>query len=139
MSAGLASRLLASLRFRLLLGLVCVFGLGAAAMLGSDGRCIALGAHNAVEEKRSGDPGEKPFGGAEGLDMSGRFVSLTIRPTWRSAYRQPAAAFFTLYDPRGRPLARSANLSAPLPLRPPVAGQAFSLLRFEGPDCDIRP
>jgi two-component system sensor histidine kinase TctE len=127
--------LLASLRFRLLIGLVCIFGLGGAAMLFLV-RLNSFSAHIAVEEK-SLDTQARDLLANLRLDGAGRLVSMEPPRAWRSAYREPQAAYFTLYDPGGRPVARSGNLALPLPLHTPAPGQAIGPLRIEGRDQDL--
>ena len=126
---------LASLRFRLLIGLVCVFGLGAGAMVFLQ-RLTALSAQNAVEEKSLDRQARDLLTGLR-LDAQGRFVALVIPRAWRQAYAAPQAAYFTLYDPLGRPVARSPNLTQPLAAHPTAPGQVYSPLRIEGPQQDI--
>ena len=127
--------LLASLRFRLLIGLLCIFGLGAVAMLMLV-RLNSVSAHIAVEEK-SLETQARDLLETMRIDAGGRLAALPTPRTWRAAYLQPGAAYFTLYDPQGRAVARSANLQAPLPAHPPALGQAFGPLRIEGPSQDI--
>jgi two-component system sensor histidine kinase TctE len=127
--------LLASLRFRLLIGLVCIFGLGGTAMLFLV-RLNSFSAHIAVEEKSLQTQAGDLLANLR-LDGAGRLVSMTAPRAWRSAYREPQAAYFTLFDPGGRPVARSPNLAAPLPLHPLAPGQAVGPLRIEGPDQDL--
>jgi two-component system sensor histidine kinase QseC len=122
---------LSSLRLRLLIALVFVFGLGAAAMVGLL-RADAVSANEAIEEQSVETQAKDLLVGLR-LSPTGYFVSLTIPPAWRSAYRTPEAGYFTLYDARGRSVARSSNLAAPLAYRPSPPGQAISPLRFEGP------
>ena len=127
--------LFASLRFRLLIGLVCVFGLGAGAMLLLQ-RLSALSAQNAVEEKSLDRQARDLLAGVR-LDGQGRWVALAIPPAWRQAYRAPQAAYFTLYDPQGRAVARSANLARPLAPHPLAPGQAVGPLRLAGEQQDL--
>ena len=103
------SRVIASLRFRLLVGLVCVFALGGLAMLGLM-RADALSAHEAIEEKSLATQAKELIAGLR-LDAGGRLVRLRIPKAWRSAYRTPGAAYFTLCDPAGRVVAQ--DLPAP--------------------------
>ena len=132
MSAG---DLFASLRLRLLIGLVCIFALGAGAMVFLQ-RMSALSAQNAVEEKSLDRQARDLLDGLR-LDARGRLVGLAIPRAWRQAYRTPQAAFFTLYDPQGRPVARSANLARPLAPHPPAPGQAVGPLRLAGDQQDL--
>jgi two-component system sensor histidine kinase TctE len=132
---ALRAPLPASLRARLLVALVCIFALGGGAMLALV-RLSAGGAHSAIEEKSLPTQARALMAGLR-VDRSGGFVALKIPKDWRDAYREPAGAYFTLYDPAGRPVARSANLAAPLPFVAPLAGQTLSPLRIEGPQQDI--
>ncbi len=127
--------LFASLRFRLLVGLLCIFGLGAGTMLFLE-RLSSLSAQNAVEEKSLNRQAGELLAGLK-VDMRGRFVSLTTPRDWRQAYLAPQAAYFTLYDPQGRAVARSPNLDHPLAPHPVGPGQTFGPLRIEGPQQDI--
>ena len=59
------------------------------------------------------------------FDATGRYARLDTPSAWRRAYGAPGLAVFTLYDAAGRPVARSANLKAPLARigLPAVAGR----------------
>ena len=127
--------LLASLRFRLLVGLLCTFALGAGAMIFLE-RLSSLSAQNAVEEKSLDRQARELLAGLR-LDAQGRFVALNTPSAWRQAYRAPQAAYFTLYDAGGASVVRSPNLSQPLASHPAPPGQAFGPLRIEGPQQDI--
>ncbi len=127
--------LFASLRFRLLIGLVCIFGLGAGAMVFLQ-RLSALSAQNAVEEKSLDRQARDLLAGLR-LDSRGRFVALAVPGAWRQAYRIPQAAYFTLYDPQGRPVARSGNLDRPLAPHPLAPSQVIGPLRLEGDPQDL--
>jgi signal transduction histidine kinase len=133
--ASLPARFPASLRLRLLAALICIFALGGAAMQALV-RVSSGSAHSAIEEKSLPAQAKSLLAGLR-LDRSGRFLALKIPADWREAYREPAGAYFTLYDPAGRPVARSANLSAPLAFVAPLAGQTLTSLRVEGPQQDI--
>jgi len=126
---------LASLRVRLLVALICIFALGGVAMLTLE-KLSAGSAHSAIEEKSLPTQARALLAGLR-LDGSGRFVALKIPSGWREAYREPAGAYFTLFDADGRPVTRSHNLSAPLVFVPPAAGQTLSALRIEGPQQDL--
>jgi len=112
-------------------GLICIFALGAGGMIGL--------LHNDWESANDAVEGTSLLKQANDLiaglkiDRDGRLISLSIPIQWRSAYRTPEAAFFTVYDPGHRPVAQSANILRPLPFVAPPTGRAISPLRLEGP------
>jgi len=124
-----------SLRVRLLAALVCIFALGGAAMLVLV-KLSSGSAHSAIEEKSLPTQARALLAGLR-VDPSGRFVTLKVPSDWREAYREPAGAYFSLYDPRGRLVAKSDNLTAPLAYVAPPAGQTISALRIEGAQQDL--
>jgi len=126
---------LASLRMRLLAALVCIFALGGAAML-TLVKLSTGSAHSDIEEKSLSTQARSLLSGLR-LDEQGRFVALKIKSGWREAYREPAGAYFSLYGPDGRLVAKSDNLAQPLTFVAPAAGQTLSALRIEGPQQDL--
>ena len=125
----------ASLRYRLLMALIFMYGFGGAASLTIVWSSIDS-ARFAIEETTLSAQAKALLAGLQ-LDGSGRGVTLTIPAHWRGAYREPGGAYFTLFDPEGHPVAKSANLSAPLSFVPPGPGETVSALRIEGPQQDI--
>ena len=125
----------ASLRLRLLLALVLVWALGAAAM-------AAYLQNQAVTPEEVLESGSlttqaRDLAGALRLSASGGFQSLDVPAKWRSVYRSPAGGFYTLYDPKGRVVARSVNLAQPLADFPLAADQLISPFRLVGPSDDL--
>ncbi len=124
-----------SLRQRLLAALLVVWVLGAAAM-------AAYFQNQAVTpeevlEASSLATQARDLAAAAQVSASGQFRRLRVPLRWRPVYDAPAGGFFTLYDPAGRPVARSGNLSAPLPLAPLAPGQRTSPMRLVGPSQDL--
>jgi two-component system sensor histidine kinase TctE len=119
------------LRLRLLLALLLVWALGAMAVLAF--LDVQAASPGEVLEDASLATQARALSHGLRFDAAGRLSSVNPPARWREAYRAPRGAFFTLYDPGGTAVARSPNLTAPLPLSPLAAGQGFSPLRLVGP------
>ena len=63
------------------------------------------------------------------FDKAGRLAQVRLDRVWTDAYRAPDLAYYTLYDRAGRPVARSANLTRPLPQVAPGAGGPHARLQ----------
>ncbi|MDR3507884.1 MAG: HAMP domain-containing sensor histidine kinase [Caulobacteraceae bacterium] len=124
-----------SLRLRLLAALLFVWVMGAAVMT------VQFLRHerepDEVLEDASLSTQARALIGALRFDSRGAFVSVRVRNPWRRAYRKPNAAYYTIYDPQGRPVARSPNLTQPLAPIPLAAGEAITAQRLVGPDQDL--
>lgn len=123
-----------SLRQRLLVAMVLLFGLGVAAALvsylGEVGRLSGNLWNNTLQEQAR----EFLYGLHRRADGT---VQIDLSPAWQHAYADPRGDFaYTLFDAAGRPLARSPNLTAPLPLIPVAKDKAFApiVLAGVGPD-----
>ena len=125
----------ASLRARLILALIAV------ALLGAVGLAVIvqtdrLSANDALEDT-SLSAQAQALASRMQFDPAGRLMRVVPPKRWRQAYRTPGAAYYTVYDPAHRPVAWSANLSAPLPLGVLPPGRALSPLTVVGPDQDL--
>jgi two-component system sensor histidine kinase TctE len=124
-----------SLRLRLFAALLLVWALGAGAMtvfLQSQ----AASPDEQLEENSLSTQARDLVGGLR-FDAAGRLTRVTIPQRWRQAYDQPGAAYFTLFDPAGRMVAKSANLAQPMAPTPLADGVDLTPLRLVGPDQDL--
>ncbi len=124
-----------SLRGRLVVGLVLVALMGAAGMAALT-EIQRLSASDVVEDTTLAGQARSLIKGLT-FDGRGQLVALRVRERWRAAYGTPRAAFFTVLDPQGRPVARSLNLGAPLRAQALPEGQAHSPLALIGPSQDL--
>ncbi|HEY5008785.1 MAG TPA: hypothetical protein VII42_12320, partial [Caulobacteraceae bacterium] len=124
-----------SLRLRLLAALLLVWVLGAGAMaLFLQGQ--AASPDEQLEESSLATQARDLIGGLR-FDSAGRLVRFAVPGRWRQAYDQPGAAYFTLFDAAGRPVAQSANLAQPLAPTPLGDGEDMTPLRLVGPQQDL--
>jgi len=124
-----------SLRLRLLAALLLVWVLGAGAMaLFLQGQ--AASPDEQLEESSLATQARDLIGGLR-FDSAGRLVRVAVPGRWRQAYDQPGAAYFTLFDAAGRPVAQSANLAQPLAPTPLGDGEDMTPLRLVGPQQDL--
>jgi len=119
-----------SLRARLVVGLLMV-GLVGAAGMGVLTELQRRSPNDVLEDTTLSAQASSLVRGMR-FDPSGVLVSLAIRPRWRAAYATPGAGFFTVFDPTGRPVARSSNLAAPLPRQSLADAQTESALALTG-------
>jgi two-component system sensor histidine kinase QseC len=119
-----------SLRARLVAGLLMVGLIGAGGM-GVLTEIQRRSANDVLEDTTLAFQARSLIRGMT-FDAGGHMVSLQIRERWRAAYALRGAGFFTVFDPGGRPVARSANLATPLPRQPLAAGEARSALALIG-------
>jgi two-component system sensor histidine kinase TctE len=119
-----------SLRARLVAGLLMVGLIGAAGM-GALTELQRRSPNDVLEDTTLAVQARSLIRGLT-FDAAGRLVSVEIGERWRAAYAMPGAGFFTVFDPRGRPVARSSNLAAPLPREPLAEGQNQSPLALVG-------
>ncbi len=125
----------ASLRLRLLVGLILVWALGAAAMgVVLYGHVVSPGE---VMETASLTTQARELVGGLRFSPTGSFRSVAISPRWRRVYQSPIGAYFTLYDAQGRVRAHSPNLSSPLENLPLGAGQSITPFQLIGPSQDL--
>ena len=127
--------LLGSLRARLVAGLLTVGLIGAAAM-GVLTELQRRSPSDVLEDTTLAVQARSLIRGLT-YDAAGRLASVGIRERWRAAYALRGAGFFTVFDPQGRPVARSTNLAAPLPRQPLAEGQAQSPLALIGATQDL--
>jgi len=123
-----------SLRQRLLAAMVLLFSLGVAASLVSYLSEIGRLSGNLWDDTLQEQAREFLYGLHMHADGT---AQIDLSPAWQSAYADPRADFaYTLFDVAGRPLARSPNLSTPLPLIPVAQGKSFApvVLAGVGPD-----
>ena len=120
-----------SLRQRLLAALFLVWALGAAAMAAYF-MSQAVTPEEVLEATSLTTQARVLKSGLR-FSASGQFKAVQLPARWQGVYAAPAAGFFTLYDPAGRPVARSSNLIAPLPALPLAPGQLLSPMRLIGP------
>jgi two-component system sensor histidine kinase TctE len=124
-----------SLRTRLLIALVLVWALGASAMAAYF-RIQAVRPEEVMESASLTTQARK-LAGALRFSPSGQLLSINVPERWRHVYQSPRGAFFTLYDAQGRVLARSPNLTRPLPAFPLAANESVSPFRLIGPAQDL--
>jgi hypothetical protein len=128
-------RLFDSLRARLVAGLMMVGLIGAASM-GLLTELQRRSPNDVLEDTTLALQAQALIRGMT-FDAEGRMVSIGIRQRWRPTYSMRGAGFFTLFDPQGRAVARSSNLSAPLPRQPLAAGRSQSSLALIGAAPDL--
>ena len=120
------------LRRRMLLALLAITGV--AVLIGA--ALVFLEAQSPEETLEASTFAHQAEILAAGLrfDGEGR-VDVRLDRTWARIYDDPDLAYYTVFDARGRAVARSANLAAPLPrLAPGAAGQASRLqVVYPGP------
>ncbi len=124
-----------SLRVRLLVALMVVAVSGGVLMAALTAAEITS-ASDALEDTSMSTQARDLIQGVR-YDGAGKVSAVGVSRRWRAAYETAGAAYFTVFDPAGRPIARSANLSAPLVPEPLQPGQAHSPLTLIGPRQDL--
>jgi len=123
-----------SLRWRLLGAMVLLFAFGVLASLVSYRSEVSRLGGNLWNDTLQEQAREL----LSGLQMSADGApQINLSPAWQSAYSNRQADFtYTLYDAAGRSIARSPNLSAPLPYLPIASGKTYApiILAGVGPD-----
>lgn len=123
-----------SLRQRLLAAMLLLFSLGVAASLVSYLREVGRLSGNLWNDTLQEQAREFLYGLHMRADGT---AQIDLSPAWQNAYADPQGDFaYTLFDAAGRPLARSPNLAAPLPLIPVAKDKTFApvVLAGVGPD-----
>lgn len=125
-----------SLRWRLLAAMGLLFGLGVAASLvsylGEIGRLSGNLWNDTLQEQAR----EFLYGMHMGADGT---PQIELSAAWQKAYGDPRGDFaYSLFDAAGRPLARSPNLTAPLPLIPVAKDKTFAPIVLAGVGQDRR-
>lgn len=123
-----------SLRRRLLAAMVLLFGLGVAASLVAYRSEVGWLSGNLRKDTLQEQAREFLYGLHMRADGT---AQIDLPATWQKAYSDPRSDFvYTLFDAAGRPLARSPNLTAPLPLIPVAKDKSFApiVLAGVGPD-----
>lgn len=124
-----------SLRQRLLAALLLVWALGAAAMAAYfQSQAVTP---EEVLESTSLTTQARELNKALRFSAQGRFRSVQIPARWRAVYASPDGGFYSLYDPAGRAVARSPNLTAPLPPLSLAPDQIVGPMRLIGPSQDL--
>lgn len=117
-----------SLRGRLLGAMALIFAIGVLASFISYGLEINKRV-NDLQESTLQQQARALLGGLR-VQSDGHVV-LQVPPLWRQAYADSSDRFeYTLYDPSGRAVALSPNLSTPLPLLAIPAGATFAPITF---------
>lgn len=123
-----------SLRQRLLAAMLLLFSLGVAASLVSYLSEVGRLSGNLWNDTLQEQAREFLYGLHMRADGT---AQIDLSPAWQHAYADPRGDFaYTLFDAAGRPLARSPNLTAPLPLIPVAKDKVFApiVLAGVGPD-----
>lgn len=120
-----------SLRHRLALAIMFVFAVGLTAagiLFLHETRQTTSGIANRTLTQQARDL-------LTGIRIDGETITIELPEAWVQAYSRPGAGYsYTLFTPDGHPVARSVNLTAPLPLVPVPVGQSFSSLELMAPD-----
>lgn len=125
-----------SLRRRLLAAMVLLFGLGVAASLVSYFSEVGRLSGNLWNDTLQEQARELLYGLHMRADGT---AQIDLPASWQKAYGDPQGDFaYTLFDVAGRPLARSPNLTAPLPLIPVAKDKIFAPIALAGVGPDRR-
>lgn len=123
-----------SLRVRLLGAMILIFAAGLLASFIAYG----LEVNKRVRDLQASTLQQQARALLGGLKVeSDGSMSLEVAPIWREAYADPAGRFaYTVYDANQRAVARSVNLSTPLPFHSVPRGATYARIAFivNGPE-----
>lgn len=127
--------MLDSLRARLMVALLSVGILGAAAIVVLV-EADRLSASDALEDTSLPTQARDVIRKMR-FDSAGRLLQVSVPMRWRDAYSTPGGAYYTVFDPAGRPVQSSANLLHPLTRQDLIPGHSHSAQQIVGAAQDL--